>query len=386
MAGVASVESQLDALHTVIAKLTGASSQQAICDTVIDSVPSVFDVEFCGLWLYDTEKNVLRLTATNDAKVGKRNGIEKSENAPLWDVFKDGTILTGTEIDRAESRPASPFESEIIISVGESGVLKIGSFDPDAFRGRDRQIAEILATNIEAALDKQEQEHELGIKNDRLEEFMGILSHDLKNPLSVADGNIELAQEDHDDDRLRKASGAIDRMDTLIDDLMTLSKQGFVVADRKKVELETLATAAWSNVHTPSATLETAGDMTVYGEKSQLLQVFENLFRNSIEHASDDVTVRVGPLEPFSTSTRESESDNVLGFYVEDDGPGVPENAYTDVFDSGYSSGSTGLGLSIVYRIVVAHGWEITCKDPVQSGARFEVTDGVKAVNPFVTR
>nr|WP_079991684.1 ATP-binding protein [Halobaculum gomorrense] len=64
------------------------------------------------------------------------------------------------------------------------------------------------------------------------------------------------------------------------------------------------------------------------------------------------------------------------GFYIEDDGPGIPENKREDVFDAGYSTAEdgAGFGLSIVKHVAEAHGWEIQVTDGSEGGARFEIT------------
>lgn len=92
-------------------------------------------------------------------------------------------------------------------------------------------------------------------------------------------------------------------------------------------------------------------------------QLLENLFRNAVEHGGPDVTVEVGALED--------------GFFVEDDGPGIPSDARDEVFDVGYSSADdgSGFGLSIVRRIATAHGWDISVTEGTDGGARFEITD-----------
>jgi PAS/PAC sensor hybrid histidine kinase (EC 2.7.13.3) len=85
--------------------------------------------------------------------------------------------------------------------------------------------------------------------------------------------------------------------------------------------------------------------------------------RNAIEHANEDVTVTIGELE--------------AGFYVEDDGSGIPIDERDDVFEAGYTttSQSTGFGLSIVKQVVDAHGWEISLIGGSEDGGRFEVSD-----------
>ncbi|MDY7083008.1 MAG: HAMP domain-containing sensor histidine kinase, partial [Halobacteria archaeon] len=83
--------------------------------------------------------------------------------------------------------------------------------------------------------------------------------------------------------------------------------------------------------------------------------------RNSVEHAGKDVTVRVGG------------SEN--GFYVKDDGEGIPEKERDAVFNTGYTSANdgTGLGLSIVEKVVEAHGWSIEVSESEEGGARFDI-------------
>jgi signal transduction histidine kinase len=108
-------------------------------------------------------------------------------------------------------------------------------------------------------------------------------------------------------------------------------------------------------------------DKTVYADESRLMQLFENLSGNAVEHGGSDVAVTVGNLDD--------------GFYIEDDGCGIPNNEYDDVFTPGYSNSEdgTGFGLSIVKQIVAAHGWEIRLTEGTAGGARFEIT-GVDSV------
>ena len=82
-----------------------------------------------------------------------------------------------------------------------------------------------------------------------------------------------------------------------------------------------------------------------------------------MEHVGDGVTVRVGPLSGG-------------GFYVEDDGPGIPEDERDQVFESGYTTerDGTGFGLNIVREIVEAHGGAISLTESDEGGARFEIT------------
>ncbi len=209
--------------------------------------------------------------------------------------------------------------------------------------------------------DREKRERELERQNERLEEFASVVSHDLRNPLNVAATRFELAQEECNSEHHAAIKRAHDRMEALIDDLLTLARDGKTPADITSVELDRLVENCWQTVETRAATLGTDIDRTVRADKARLQQLFENLVRNAIEHGGEGVTVTVGALDD--------------GFYIEDDGPGIPPDNVDDVFDTGYSTSrdGTGFGLSIVKQIVEAHGWDIRVTDGSSGGARFEI-------------
>jgi signal transduction histidine kinase len=151
-------------------------------------------------------------------------------------------------------------------------------------------------------------------------------------------------------------------MEALIDDMLTLARDGSAIEELEPLQLAVVAQTAWANVATEGATLRTETNRQLAADPGRLQQLLENLFRNAVEHAGPAVTVTVG-------STTE-------GFYVADDGPGVPEPDRAQIFDARYSTEAenTGLGLRIVHDIAAAHGWEVTVTDAQPSGARFEVT------------
>ena len=216
-----------------------------------------------------------------------------------------------------------------------------------------------IARNVTEQVDR---ERETQRENERLEEFASIVSHDLRNPLRVADGRLELIRNECESGHINDVAQALDRIDALIEDLLTLAREGHRVDENESVELATVATNSWQTVDTEQATLETDTTQAVEADRSRLQQLFENLYRNAIEHGGDDVTVSVGAMDD--------------GFYIADTGSGIPESKREDVFDVGYSANEdgTGFGLRIVEQIADAHGWEITVTESEQGGARFEIT------------
>jgi len=130
---------------------------------------------------------------------------------------------------------------------------------------------------------------------------------------------------------------------------------------REYLGLPSVVEASWSQVGTARATLRTETNVTVRADEKRLKRLFENLFRNAVEHGREDVVVRVGDLP--------------TGFFVEDDGPGIPAEKRKAVFEEGCSSTSdgTGLGLSIVETVADAHGWALSATEGPAGGARFEI-------------
>lgn len=221
-----------------------------------------------------------------------------------------------------------------------------------------------LVSVLRDITDRYEIEEELQRKNERLDEFASLVSHDLRNPLNVASGRLELARQECESEHLDAAAQAHDRMEELIDDLLTLARSGESVSDVEPVDLGEAVTGCWSNVETAEATLQFDIDGVIRADPSRLQQLFENLFRNAVEHGGEDVTITVDRLEKES------------GFFVADDGPGIPAEKRSDVFDTGYSTGEgTGVGLSIVDQIAEAHDWTATITNGRSGGARFEFTN-----------
>lgn len=228
--------------------------------------------------------------------------------------------------------------------------------------GDDGEVTGVCAVSTDIT-ERVEDRQRLEQQKDRLEEFASIVSHDLRNPLSVAEGRLTLAAKECDSENLEAARSALDRMDQLIDRTLTLARSGRVVGETESVALSSLVEQCWRNVETDNADLRIVDAPEVEADPERLQHLFENLFRNSVEHGGNGVIVSVGGLDD--------------GFYVEDNGPGIPKGDRDEVFTAGYSTreDGPGVGLSIVKEISDAHGWTIAVTDGENGGARFELTD-----------
>jgi len=228
-----------------------------------------------------------------------------------------------------------------------------------ALRTVDGQAASyLLLTDVSSYVAERET---LETENDRLERFARTVSHDLRNPLEVAQSRLIAARETGDAIHFEKVAAAHTRIRELVDDVLTLAKSGATISDTEPVDVAALAREAWASVAADQATLTVDANLgTVEADPERLRTVFENLFRNAVTHGGPAVAVSVDALDG--------------GFAVADTGAGVPPDKRDEVFEAGVSTGdgTTGLGLSIIAEIATAHGWELSLTESQSGGAQFE--------------
>ncbi|WP_222919174.1 PAS domain S-box protein [Natrinema sp. SYSU A 869] len=322
-------------------------------------------------------------------------------------------IMDDDDIDTAESeieallcdddREHVSFEMETITKDGErhpneNHIAALPTDEDGHFSGTVGVLRNIS--------DRKARERELTAQNERLNRFAGIVSHDLRNPLNVAQGHLEQARETDDctDEDLEAVAWAHDRMAVLIENLLTVARERDPDPNTEPVDLATLTEDCWRHVETAAAALEIETDAVVQADRARLTQLLENLISNSVEHGSTSPAsgsqrdaVEHGSTSPDSQARQDAvehdDTDLTLtvgelddadgnGFFVADDGSGIPADERDEVFESGYSSdgAGTGLGLAIVERIAEAHGWTVTVTEGDNGGARFELT-GVDLVD-----
>jgi len=292
----------------------------------------------------------------------------RDSNAPARQLFPNLDDAVGEPIEEALPAVAERLASDDnVLELSRDGESRYYMVATNPFTFGNTRVGRMLLFTDVTQTERYRQEIER--QNERLGRFASVVSHDLRNPLSVAHGRIELEQERQatENENLTAAADALDRMGRLIEDVLTLAQAGDDIDDRQPVSLSSIAERAWETVDADGGDLRIESDVTVEADPERLRQALENLFRNSVEHAGPDVVVTVGGL------------DDETGFYVEDDGPGIPPHLREQAFEWGVSGeGGSGLGLAIVETIVKGHGWEITVEESAKGGARFEVT-GVRA-------
>jgi len=335
--------------------------------------------------------------------VGTDGGMERWNDAfHRVTGYDDAEIATmaATEFFPPDERDSVREAIGDVLATGETTVeaeLRTADGDriPYEFTGSrltdtDGELAGLVGVGRDIS-DRRERERELRQKNERLDEFASIVSHDLRNPLNVAQGRLALAREECDSEHLDDVEGAHERMEELIADMLAVAHVGESAVDADAVALGTAVEASWANVATDGASLVVDADRSVRADESQLGQLLENLFRNAVEHGSTGDNVHRTPSDAAHQNPADSadaaehggprveitvgELPDGTGFYVEDDGPGIPAEDRDRIFEAGYSTadGGTGFGLSIVRQVASAHGWRVAATAGDEGGARFEI-------------
>ena len=382
-------ETSLERLHDATRSLIRAESPAEIAERVVGAAEEVLGFSVVTVRLHDEDAGGLAPVAVSEAveEVLPERGVFTPESGSLnWGAYEAGAPRVYDDIETAGAVDAGTgLRSLMILPVGDHGTISVGETEPGVFDGTDEHLARILATAAETALNAaartsrlHERSAELERQNDRLAEFASVVSHDLRNPLNVAQGRVQLARDECDSEHLDAVAGAHERMNTLIGDLLTLAREGERVSETEPVRLSAVVESCWETVETADATLTVEADLWLRADESRLRQLVENLVRNAVEHGGADVAIAAGALGDGGSNGNApgGEDGAEVGFFVEDDGPGIPETERDEVFEAGYSTSreGTGFGLRIVEQVAAAHGWTVRVTEGRDGGARFEVT------------
>jgi len=285
--------------------------------------------------------------------------------------------------------------------------MEDGDLDVDLRTHREDEIGRLFLAfdNMRGALKAQiRQAHEareraeqsrrdLQRQNDRLDQFASTVSHDLRNPLNVASGHLQLIDQKLGDlgreasdamgSHVEKIDHAHRRMESIIQDVLALARQGQDIEETQSVDLGALARDAWATVDSGPVAFDVVNTRTLEADPDRLRQALENLFRNAVEHGTPDGVetdgdggVQDDPAAASEPPLTVEVGGTADGFYVADDGSGIPSDAVEDVFEYGHTTNQdgTGFGLAIVETIVDAHGWSIEVDETSRDGAKFVIT------------
>ncbi|MEF8799822.1 MAG: GAF domain-containing sensor histidine kinase [Halolamina sp.] len=374
--------------------------------TDIAAAEEVLAFHQCSIGLREGETLVPAIQSSDTSPDGTRamHGSErlKRKTARTGESFRVDEIAdgNGTEPTRPEYR------SGISIPIGDLGVFQAIATEPNAFDAGDVSLAELLMAHVAVSLervrakadlraqrdrlergeriqaeverqtvdgrrqfllqvipleigeensrgyaiytdvtDQREREAALRRQNERLAQFASVVSHDLRNPLNVASGYLELAREGRD------------------------------VGETEPIALDQTARAARSHVASEGVRLAVETDRRIEADQDRLIELLENLYRNTVEHRRENTPAGGGTDVNDALTVTVSdlcEGAEWRGFVVADNGVGIDPSI--DPFETGTTTSEegTGFGLAIVEGIAEAHGWSVTAAESDDGGARFE--------------
>ncbi|MES3162475.1 MAG: PAS domain S-box protein [Halorubrum sp.] len=349
------VDGEFDAVLGIGRDVTEARRREAELERTSARLEALFERSPDMMDIHDVDGEILEANASICRELGYERDdlvgmsvpeidaeIDPSTTSEHWEELAvDETKRVETTYRRADG---SAFPVEV-------HVRRIDVNGEDRFLASSRDVTE-----------RKAYQRQIERENERLDEFASIVSHDLRNPLNVLSGFLGLARETGDPDHFDRCERALDDMEQLIDDVLTLARQGRTVGEPETIALDEFARKCLQNVDSEGLRLVVDDDAAIQADPGRLKQLLENLFRNALDHANSPTTVTVGCLD--------------AGFYVADDGPGIPEEERDRVFESGYTTSDTGtgFGLAIVEQIADAHGWTVSIPDGDAGGACFEFT------------
>jgi len=357
--------------------LVGITGLPVAADLIGYTTPALIDITYEPLgvaifavgvmFVYLDRFEAIQLAAERDTPVIAldADGHIRDTNRAARQLFTNLATARGAPLDSILPSVAERLDSEtpILERLHDGGTGYFRLTDTPYGTAKRGLGSTLTFTDV---TEREQYRQELERQNERLDRFASLVSHDMRNPLNVAQGRFELLREDLevDDDNVAAIDRALTRMETLIGEILTLARDGQQIEHWDAVRLSTIVQDCWAMVATGDAELTLDDDLTFEANPDRVKRLFENLFRNAIDHGSTDATVTVGKL-----------SDQP-GFYVADDGPGIPPAERSDAFEAGYttSEAGTGFGLAIVAEIVAAHRWDIHVTESEDGGARFEIT------------
>jgi signal transduction histidine kinase len=373
-------EGRLKSLHGTAQRLLTAETTTDVAKITIEMIADSLALPVSAFWEYDADADVLRPVAETDEAVrvvGEAPTFERGD-ALLWESFDSGDIRNYEDLTERSGtfNPETALQSEVHIPCGNHGIITCAATEPRAFDEIDVESLRLLEALVTEAITEVKREEQLAKRgealqrqNARLEEFADVVAHDLRNPMTGAVGFLEIARKTNESQHFDRVEQSLERMEELIDELLMIARGDRQAVNIRTHQLQPIVEEAWSYTDAPKATLSADDPLgEIQADETRLLQLVGNLFRNSVEHGDDDVTVEVGPLADEG------------GFYVADDGPGFSDKQRTEIEALGDTDEMSGFGIGLmsVIDVVEAHGWDLLVPATDQ-GARIEIRTGERS-------
>lgn len=376
-------ERGIRALHDVTRDMMQETDTKTICQMAVDTAQNALGLPICTIWMQSDDQPRLDPVAwSNQAEelFGELPTFEPGGSL-AWQAFADGTPRVFDDVRHEADRynPDTEMRSELIVPIGDYGVLNSGSTDVGRFEETDVVLAQLLAANTRSALERAEREATLQRQTDEMEFFNSILRHDVLNGMTVIRGRAEFLTDDLEGQQLQDAETIVDWSNdivTIIQRVRTVLETltGTEDPHLEPTDLSGALRAEISRVQTtyPDVTFETVIPDGVTVQTNELLgEVLGNVITNAVDHNDRD------GLRIVITVDDPTETDDHVTVRIADNGRGVPDDSKEAIFrreETGHAkSTGSGFGLFFVDSMVAKYGGDIRVVDTDTGGAEFVI-------------
>ncbi len=376
----------------------------AISQHTVDEVARAIGTDRCGILLLYPDKNAFEHTYFCGGKIDASTVPELSlkDVGAFADVVRTGRTFTWRDIGGDAALRDLPFLKDVHSLVatpvrvsGEArGVLYAGT-DFSNWLDGDEAFLELVATRIGLMIERSElYERRREVDRQQVQmaarqEFLGIVSHELKTPVAVMKAYTELllrraerAGRTSEIDVLRRMTDQSERMLAMIEQLLDLRRleAGLLTFEESHFDLTEVIRRIAHEIEFASGShsivVEGCGRAVIRADRRRIEEVFTNLLDNAVKYSPSGGTIRVR-MTQHAAGTPEASID----VSVQDDGPGVALTDRERVFERFYQTtgrlhkGRTGLGLGLYISRELArrHGGDIWIESEPGQGARFVV-------------
>ena len=353
-----------------VVELFGSESRKVVVvdeslDSVAESSHDVFSVS--------TPANIISWIVENGfTLVDKESESELTGTTVFEGVVEAGEFVSGVDITFTGDSGSAAYARVDGVPVSKEGGGECGVFvlqDMTEYYEQQETLDELT----ELVSELEHRERELQTHVDKLDRALSAVRHDAMTPIQVVKAHLGELQTANNASAVDTIRDAIERVVSIIKDTKNLYSDEEIVENRDWCEVAELCESAWECVDTGESELCVEDEFTVWCNEDRVMRLLENMFTNAVTHNTGSVTVRVGRYMSVSTSTRQ---ENQSGFYVADDGSGIPEERRDDVFEFGETTAAdgSGIGLAVVKRVADAHEWNVRVMDSVGGGVKFAFT------------
>ena len=353
---------QLQAMQAATQQFISARTAPEVVDIAVTFASDVLDHPYAVVFLYEEETDTLASSAMTDslAEASDEDIVRIPRGSgPLWSVYESGETATlDDDRDVVVGTHRIPARSVLVLPLGDHGVLVIGSARDGSYSAVERQLGKILAGTIETALTRVAHERRLRESRTALERrtkqiefFNGVLRHNIRNSMMVIDGHAQFLEGrvDGHADKLATIREWCEDMTELTEKIRDITDAVTASGDERlgRVDLSDVLDRNVEDLR------EECEDLTVevdVDEEAVILandlvsDILESILSNAVEHNDAE-------RPHIAVSSRD------LGEWVQvrvaDNGPGIPDELETRVFQRDVATSQTSHGFGLYFVSVM---------------------------------